>query len=268
MPDCTSGEFRDVSDLGLPGVQQQLVEAVVATGTPTVVVVVSGRVARAAVDRRARARARVRVGAGRAGRRRDRRRAVRRRVDRRADCRSRCRAARATSRSHHDHRAGGGRSQIFGDYVDAPAWPLLLLRRTASRTRRSSTTRCGSTNRRRPTTPFDGRGRRAQHRRPRRHRGRAAVPPRRGRARRPPRPPARRLHPRRRSQPGASATVRFTVDPTQLAYYDEDMRLVIEPGAVRVMVGGLEHVVALDGRRTRDRAQRPRPTTTDGLIVH
>ena len=25
---------------------------------------------------------------------------------------------------HHDHRAGGGRSQIFGDYVDAPAWPL------------------------------------------------------------------------------------------------------------------------------------------------
>ena len=25
---------------------------------------------------------------------------------------------------HHDHRAGGGRSQIFGDYVDAPAWPF------------------------------------------------------------------------------------------------------------------------------------------------
>ena len=26
--------------------------------------------------------------------------------------------------THHDHRAGGGRSAIFGDYVDAPAWPL------------------------------------------------------------------------------------------------------------------------------------------------
>ncbi len=25
---------------------------------------------------------------------------------------------------HHDHRAGGGRSQIFGDYVDVPSWPL------------------------------------------------------------------------------------------------------------------------------------------------
>ena len=80
MPDCTSGEFRDVSDLGLPGVQQQLVEAVVATGTPTVVVVVSGRAHALPVDRRARARGPVRVGARRAGRRRDRRRAVRRRV--------------------------------------------------------------------------------------------------------------------------------------------------------------------------------------------
>lgn len=43
-PECTSGEFRDASDLGLTGVQQQLVEAVVATGTPTVVVLVNGRV--------------------------------------------------------------------------------------------------------------------------------------------------------------------------------------------------------------------------------
>jgi beta-glucosidase len=41
--DCTSGEARDRADLDLPGVQQQLVEAVVATGTPTVVVLVNGR---------------------------------------------------------------------------------------------------------------------------------------------------------------------------------------------------------------------------------
>jgi len=44
VPRCTVGEFRDAAGLGLPGVQQQLVEAVVATGTPTVVVVISGRV--------------------------------------------------------------------------------------------------------------------------------------------------------------------------------------------------------------------------------
>lgn len=44
MPDCTSGEFRDASDLGLTGLQQRLVEEVVATGTPVVVVLVNGRV--------------------------------------------------------------------------------------------------------------------------------------------------------------------------------------------------------------------------------
>ena len=41
--DCTTGEARDRADLNLPGVQQALVEAVVATGTPTVVVLVNGR---------------------------------------------------------------------------------------------------------------------------------------------------------------------------------------------------------------------------------
>ncbi len=40
---CTSGESIDRADLGLPGVQQALVEAVVATGTPTVVVLLNGR---------------------------------------------------------------------------------------------------------------------------------------------------------------------------------------------------------------------------------
>ena len=44
VSDCTSGEMRDAVSLDLPGAQTDLVEAVAATGTPTVVVVVSGRV--------------------------------------------------------------------------------------------------------------------------------------------------------------------------------------------------------------------------------
>jgi beta-glucosidase len=40
---CTSGESNDRADLGLPGVQQALVEAVVRTGTPVVVVLVNGQ---------------------------------------------------------------------------------------------------------------------------------------------------------------------------------------------------------------------------------
>lgn len=41
--DCTSGETRDRADLDLPGVQQALVEAVASVGKPTIVVLVNGR---------------------------------------------------------------------------------------------------------------------------------------------------------------------------------------------------------------------------------
>ena len=41
--DCTSGESRDVAELRLPGVQEELVQAVAATGTPVVLVLVAGR---------------------------------------------------------------------------------------------------------------------------------------------------------------------------------------------------------------------------------
>jgi beta-glucosidase len=40
---CTSGEMTDRAELGLPGAQQALVEAVIASGTPTLVVVIDGR---------------------------------------------------------------------------------------------------------------------------------------------------------------------------------------------------------------------------------
>ena len=41
--DCTCGEMRDRMELGLPGRQEELVAAVAATGTPLVLVLVSGR---------------------------------------------------------------------------------------------------------------------------------------------------------------------------------------------------------------------------------
>jgi beta-glucosidase len=42
-PDCTCGETRDSSDIRLPGVQQQLVDAILATGKPVAVVLINGR---------------------------------------------------------------------------------------------------------------------------------------------------------------------------------------------------------------------------------
>ena len=42
-PNCTSGETRDSADLRLPGMQEELARAILATGKPTVVVLASGR---------------------------------------------------------------------------------------------------------------------------------------------------------------------------------------------------------------------------------
>ncbi len=42
-PDCTCGEMRDSAILTLPGAQEELVEAIYQTGTPIVLVVVNGR---------------------------------------------------------------------------------------------------------------------------------------------------------------------------------------------------------------------------------
>jgi len=43
IEDCTSGESRDRADLKLPGMQEELVRAVYKTGTPLVVVLINGR---------------------------------------------------------------------------------------------------------------------------------------------------------------------------------------------------------------------------------
>jgi beta-glucosidase len=43
VPGCTTGEFRDASDLKLPGVQEELARAIIAVGKPVVIVLVNGR---------------------------------------------------------------------------------------------------------------------------------------------------------------------------------------------------------------------------------
>ena len=42
-PDCTCGEMRDRVELGLPGVQEDLVKAIYETGTPVIMVLIDGR---------------------------------------------------------------------------------------------------------------------------------------------------------------------------------------------------------------------------------
>lgn len=42
-PDCTCGEFRDRAELGLPGVQEDLCKAIAAVGKPVILVLINGR---------------------------------------------------------------------------------------------------------------------------------------------------------------------------------------------------------------------------------
>jgi beta-glucosidase len=265
MPDSTSGEFRDVSDLGLPGVQQQLVEAVVDTGTPTVVVVVSGRAhALPWIAENVPALVYAWVPGERGGA------AI-------ADVlfgvespsgRLPISLPRGVGHVpiHHDHRAGGGRSQIFGDYADAPASPLFAFgagltyttfEYDALRTDEAATT----------TAPFEvevrvrNRGDRT---------GTEVVQLfLRDEVARVARPDRQLVgFARVELAPGESATVGFTVDPSLLAYYDEAMKLVIEPGDIRAIVGGLEQVVAMGGPEREIEPNDRRPTTADWTVVH
>ncbi len=257
MPNCTSGEFRDVSDLGLPGVQEMLVEAVVATGTPTVVVVVTGRAhALPWIAEHADALVYAWLPGEQGGA------AI---ADVLFGIRSPSgRLPISLPRSaghvgvHHDHRAGGGHSLIYGDYVDSPVAPLfpfgagLSYSTFAYRALRVPNT--ASTDAVFPievdientgvveaveVVQLYVRDDVARVSRPDRQlAGFARVS----------------------LAPGDVGTIRFTVDPTAFAYYDEQMRLVVEPGTVRIIVADLDAVLELNGTEREIAPNDRRPT--------
>ncbi len=233
LADCTTGEFRDTCDLALTGRQADLVRAVHATGAPTVLVVMSGRVhtltdvedsASAIVyafppgEEGGHALADVLFGNVSPGGRLPI--SIPRHV--------------GQVPVHHDHRSRGGRSQMLGDYIDGPTTPRWAFGhgRTYSTvvydelTVGASTTRTPTVVRARITNTGARRITEVAQLYLRDRVARVARP-------------VRQLagFARVELEPGASRWVTFTVDPTQLAYYDETMTLVIEPGAVEYLVG-------------------------------
>ena len=264
--DATVGELRDATDLALTGVQLELLRAVHATGTPTVAVVVSGRVhTLAEVEQHSDALLMAWVPGIEGGT---------------ALAEVLLGAVSPSGRLpislprhvgqvpvHHGHRAGGGRSQFWGDYTDSPSTPLHpfgygLSTTTFSygepevalgSTSQPSTVSIEVTN----TGPRDGdevvqlyvRDEVASVARPDRQLvGFARVPLAAGQARR----------------------VTFEVHPSRLAYFDEAMDLVCEPGVFAFEVGGHAGApaatvsVELDGPITGHR-QRDVVATTHAL---
>jgi beta-glucosidase len=136
---------------------------------------------------------------------------------------------------HYGHLSGGGRSMFYGDYVDSPAGPLFpfghglsyttfayeRLRVRATTTAEPVIVSVAVTNTGgRPgteTVQLYATDDVASVVRPYRQLvGFARVP----------------------LEPGSCRDVTFTVDPSRLAFYDADMRFVCEPGRVTFRVGG------------------------------
>jgi beta-glucosidase len=233
MPHSTVGEARDASDLGLTGVQQQLVEAVVSTGTPTAVIVVGGRVfalpwiaANAAAVLQAwlpgeeggNAIADVLLGTVNPG----------------------GRLPVSLPRSvgqvpvHSGFRSGGGRSQFWNDYIDGPTSPLFPFGHGLSYTSFAYdglSIDTGSTNE--PTSvsiDVTNRGPRAGDEVVQLYVTDEVASVAR---------PFRALvgFVRIALAAGESANVTFTVHPSRLAFYDPAMRFICEPGQFTFAIG-------------------------------
>ncbi len=234
LPSATVGESRDATDLGLTGVQLELLREIAATGTPTIAVVISGRVhTLAEVEEAADATVLAWIPGIEGG-------------SALADVlfgavapsgRLPVSLPRHVGQLpvHYNQRAGGAVSQFWGDYTDSPTTPLHPFGfglSTTTFTYDGLEVAGGSTTE--PTTIAV----RVTNSGPRRGTEVvqcyatdevASV------AR-----PERQLvgFTRVELEPGATASVRFEIHPSRLAFYDESFDFVCEPGTFRFEVGG------------------------------
>lgn len=233
-PDATVGEARDASCLDPTGRQVELLERVAATGVPVVAVICSGRVHTIAeVERLANATLIAWVPGIEAGT------AIARIVFGRSTPSGRLPVSLPASVGqvpvHHAPRAGGGRSQFWGDYTDGPTAPLHpfgyglsttsfayddLVVTPGTTTEMTMVAATVTNTGERPGTEvvqLYARDEVASVARPERQLvGFTRVP----------------------LEPGEARTVTFALHPSRLAFFDEDFRFVCEPGAFDLEVGG------------------------------
>jgi beta-glucosidase len=241
--DCTTGEARDRADLGLPGVQQELVEAVAAVGKPTIVVLVNGRplaipwiaehipaIVEAWLPGEEGGGAVAEVLFG----------------DANPGGKLPITFPRAVGQVpiFYNHKPSGGRSLWHGDYVELPTSPLYSFGHGLSYTQFEYSSLCVEPRRVEPDGQVTVRveiknvGARAGDEVVQLYiQDPVASLPR----------PVQELKGFRRLRldPGETRTVEFEIHMDQLAFYDEAMQLVVEPGTFRVMVGSSSRDIRL-----------------------
>ncbi|HEX6477395.1 MAG TPA: glycoside hydrolase family 3 N-terminal domain-containing protein [Ktedonobacteraceae bacterium] len=247
---ATSGEGNDAVNLDLTGVQQELIEAIADTGTPLVVVVLSGRVHTLA-SIAARADALLQVfppgeegGNGLAD-------VLTGRVN--PSGRLPVSMPRSVGQvpNHVGFRAGGDIAMLFGDYSDSPTSPLFAFGHGLSYATfayNDLTVEATSTAEPiRVSIEVRNSGERAGEEVVQiYYRDVVASVTR----------PQRMLlgFARLSLKPGQACRVMFTVHPSRLAFYNPDMRFVTEPGAFTFSIGAssadirAEQTVTLDGQ--------------------
>jgi len=244
--DCTSGEFRDRADVGLPGVQQELVEAVYATGTPAVVVLVNGRPASIPWiaehvpgvleawlpgEEGGNAVASVLFG----------------------DCNPGGKLPVTIPRTtgqipiFYNHKPSGSRSVIYGDYVDSSCTPLFAFGHGLSYTQfafdnlriEPSHVEVGGSARISVDIKNAGDREGDEVVQLYVHDAEAKITR-----------PVKELKGFKRITlaPGETRTVTFTLFVNQLGFYNENMDFVVEPGTIEVMVGAASDDIRLSGQ--------------------
>ncbi|RJP69457.1 MAG: beta-glucosidase [Candidatus Abyssobacteria bacterium SURF_17] len=233
--DCTSGEFRDRADIGLPGVQDDLVRAVCATGKPVVVVLVNGRplsvprvtenvpaIVEAWLPGEEGAQAIADVLFG--------------------DCNPGGKLPITVPRSvgqipaFYNHKPSGANSVIYGDYVDLVSRPLFPFGHGLSYTRfeydnlRVEPAKADAKGTVKASIDVKNVGEREGDEVVQLyvHDVKASVTR-----------PVKELKGFKRITlaPGEKKTVMFTLFVTQLGFYNRDMQFVVEPGTIEVMLG-------------------------------
>jgi beta-glucosidase len=258
---CSSGEFNDRADLALTGVQSELIRAIAATGTPTVVVLVNGRplaltdffdqvpaVLEAWLpgEEGGHGVADVLFGA----------------VS--PSGRLPVTLPRSVGQLplYYNHKPSGARSQMLGDYSDLPCSPLLPFGHGLSYTRfeysslRLSDRSVSADEMLEISLRVDNVGDRAGTEVVQLYVNDVVASVTR---------PVKELKgfARIELEPGRGADVTFELDLGQLGFYDREMRYVVEPGEVRIMLGAssenirLEALVSVETRDGVPRALRP-----------
>ena len=264
--DCTSGESRDRASLDLPGVQEELVRAVVATGTPVVLVLVAGRPAASAWVHEHCAAVLMAWLPGQEG------------ASAIADALagelnpggklpiSYPRTA-GQIPVFYGHKTSGGRSHWKGDYVDAPAEPLYPFGHGLSYTTfalsgassgPAEVPWCGSVRVEVAVANMGGRA------------GDEVVQLYARRARASVTRPVLELKGFTRIglEAGERRTVTFEVPAGQLGFYDRELTYVVEPGEVELFVGTSSEELVPAGTVTivPDPAGRPPVKAFDGTV--